>query len=64
EGDWFANGFHGAMAELLCAIEEKREPYNSARHNLRSLALCFAAVASAENHQPVVQGTILRLPGT
>ncbi|MBX7256145.1 MAG: Gfo/Idh/MocA family oxidoreductase [Candidatus Hydrogenedentes bacterium] len=64
EGDWFTNGFHGTMTELLCAIEENREPYNSARHNLRSLALCFAAVASAEQRQPIAPGTVLRLPGT
>jgi len=62
EGDWFTNGFHGTMAELLCAIEEDREPYNSARHNLRSLALCFAAVASAETGQPVVPGTVSGAP--
>jgi predicted dehydrogenase len=62
EGDWFTNGFHGAMAELLCAIEENREPYNSARHNLRSLALCFAAVASAETGQPVVPGSVSAVP--
>lgn len=48
EGCWFSDGFHGAMAELLCAIEEDREPLNSARGNLRSLALCFSAVESAE----------------
>ena len=48
-GTWFTEGFHGTMAELLRAIEEKREPYNSGRDNLESLALCFAAVASAEN---------------
>ena len=53
EGCWFPDGFHGAMAELLCAIEEKREPLNSARSNLRSLALCFAAVESAETGRPV-----------
>src|SRR5262249_19212869 len=47
EGTWFREGFHGAMAELLCAIEEKREPVNNARDNLRGLGLCFAAVASA-----------------
>jgi predicted dehydrogenase len=47
EGEWFREGFHGAMAELLCAIEEKREPVNNARGNLRGLGLCFAAVASA-----------------
>ncbi|HUL53545.1 MAG TPA: Gfo/Idh/MocA family oxidoreductase, partial [Opitutaceae bacterium] len=37
EGTWFSNGFQGAMGELLCAIEENREPANSARDNLGSL---------------------------
>lgn len=62
EGDWFTNGFHGTMAELLCAIEEGREPYNNARHNLRSLAVCFAAIASANTHVPTVPGTVRTLP--
>ena len=53
EGCWFPDGFHGAMAELLCAIEENREPLNSARANLRSLALCFAAVESAETGRAI-----------
>ena len=47
-GSWFPDGFHGAMAELLSAIEEGRQPLHSGRENLRSLALCFAAVESAE----------------
>ena len=47
EGNWFREGFIGTMAELLCAIEDAREPRNSARGNLRSLTLCFAAVESA-----------------
>jgi predicted dehydrogenase len=47
EGTWFREGFLGAMGELLCAIEEDREPANSARDNLRSLSLCFAAIAGA-----------------
>ncbi len=64
EGDWFSNGFHGTMAELLCAIEENREPYNSARHNLRSLALCFAAIASAESGRPETPGEVRRVPDT
>ena len=63
EGAWFSDGFHGTMGELLCSIEEGREPFNSARHNLKSLALCFAAVASAERHEPVVPGTVRRMPG-
>ena len=63
KGCWFPDGFHGTMGELLCAIEEKREPSHSARNNLASLALCFAAVASAERGEPVVPGTVRRLPG-
>jgi hypothetical protein len=41
------------MSELLCAIEENREPYHSARDNLQSLELCFAALTSADTHLPV-----------
>jgi predicted dehydrogenase len=61
DGTWFPDGFHGAMAELLCAIEENREPINAARENLGSLALCFAAVASAECGLPVVVGTVRQI---
>jgi predicted dehydrogenase len=61
DGSWFNDGFAGAMGELLCAIEEDREPSNSARHNLRSLELCFAAVASADRGQPVVPGEVQHL---
>jgi predicted dehydrogenase len=61
-GSWFPDGFHGTMAELLSSIEEKREPMNSARNNLASLALCFAAVASAERGKPVVPGSVKQLP--
>lgn len=49
QGGWFENGFQGAMTELLCAIEEQREPSHSASNNLDSLALCFAALASADD---------------
>ena len=62
EGHWFPDGFHGTMAELLRAIEEDRQPDNSAHNNLPSLALCFAAVASAEQREPVVPATVERLP--
>lgn len=61
-GRWFNDGFHGAMAELLCALEENRRPVHNARANLHSLALCFAAIESADTHQPVVPGTVRRLP--
>ena len=64
EGNWYDDGFHGTMAELLRAVEEDREPTNSGRDNLRSLELCFAAVASAERGEPVVPGEVRRLPGS
>lgn len=62
EGTWFPDGFHGTMAELLCAIEENREPQNSARNNLTSLGLCYAAIASATENAPMVPGVVRRLP--
>jgi predicted dehydrogenase len=54
-GTWFPDGFQGAMAELLCAIENRRQPLNNARDNLQSLALCFAALESARS------GSVIKL---
>ena len=62
QGQWFNDGFAGAMGELLCAVEEEREPSNGARGNLDSLALCFAAIASAREGWPVEPWTVRRLP--
>jgi predicted dehydrogenase len=62
EGHWMPDGMHGTMGELLCAIEEKREPRNSARNNLLSLEICFAAIASADSGQPQRPGTVRKLP--
>lgn len=62
QGTWFPDGFRGAMGELLCSIEEGREPITNARDNLNSLALCFAAVASADSQIPVVPGQVRKLP--
>jgi predicted dehydrogenase len=61
KGKWFNDGFCGAMAELLCAIEEDREPSNAARTNLDSLALCFAALESADTGRPQMPGKVRRL---
>jgi predicted dehydrogenase len=61
KGTWFPDGFHGTMGELLCAIEENRQPTHSAKNNLRSLELCFAAVASSLRHKPIVPGMIRKL---
>ncbi len=62
KGSWFPGGFHGTMGELLCAVEERREPSNGARDNLKSLALCFAAIASATDGRPRAPGSVRRLP--
>jgi predicted dehydrogenase len=48
EGAWYPDGFAGALAELMCAVAEDREPFNSARHNLLSLEMTLAACKSAE----------------
>lgn len=57
EGEWWPDGFAGAMAELVSAVAEAREPYNSARHNLLSLELTLAACRSAERDgEPVTVG--------
>lgn len=61
QGNRFENGFQGAMGELLRAIEERREPRHSARGNLATLELAFAALASAESGQPVTPGRVQRL---
>jgi predicted dehydrogenase len=60
EGTWFNDGFRGAMGELLCSIEEDREPSNGARENLRSLALAFAAVRSRITGREIAAGEARR----
>jgi len=60
-GSWFNDGFHGAMAELLSAIEENREPSNNGRGNLLSLALAFAAIDSSRTGLARPVGSVRRL---
>ena len=62
EGAWYPEGLAGTMAELLSAIAEDREPYNSARHNLLSLELTLAACRSADLRRRA-GGAVTRLPG-
>jgi predicted dehydrogenase len=56
EGKWFPDGFRGTLGEFLRAIEADREPSISGRNNLRSLEICFAALASADTGRPVKPG--------
>ncbi len=60
-GTWFPGGFHGTMGELLSAIEGGRESEISAANNLHSLALCFAAVHSAEQGKTIVPGSVTQI---
>jgi predicted dehydrogenase len=48
---WFPDAFAGTMAQLLCALEEGREPEICGRDNLETLALCEAVRASAKEHR-------------
>jgi predicted dehydrogenase len=61
QGSWFPDGFHGTMGELLCAIEEKRIPWNNASDNLKSLRLCFSACASADKGKAVNPATVNKI---
>jgi hypothetical protein len=50
------------MAEFLSAVDGGRDPIHSGRNNLDSLALCYAAVASAEAQEPIVPGSVRSMP--
>lgn len=60
QGQWFNDGFAGAMGALLCAIEDGTAPENAARGNLTSLALTFAALRSAKTGREVAVGSVRR----
>ncbi len=61
QGKWFNDGFKGTIGELICSIEENRVPKNSARSNLDSLALCFAAIESANSGSSKEVGSVRTL---
>jgi predicted dehydrogenase len=50
---WFPDAFQGTMGELLCSIEEDRDPVISGRDNLKTLALVEACFASFEQRRSV-----------
>ena len=50
---WFPDAFVGPMAELLCALEENREPSINGDDNLKTMALVDAAYRSAKEHRAV-----------
>jgi predicted dehydrogenase len=60
-GHWFPDAFRGTMGELLCSLEENRPCQLAAENNLKSLELCFAAVASSMNGEPIQIGQVRKL---
>ena len=58
QGQWFNDGFAGAMGALLVAIETGVPPENAARGNLDSLANTFAALQAARTGQAAVPGQV------
>ena len=57
---WFPDAFIGPMAELLLALEEKREPAISGKDNLQTMALVDACYVSAKEHRAVEVREVLK----
>jgi predicted dehydrogenase len=58
-GEWFVDGFAGAMGELMCAVAEDREPEHSAADAAESVRVMIAARDSA-----AADGSPVSLPAT
>jgi predicted dehydrogenase len=63
QGKWFPDGFRGTLGEFLRSLEEGRESSISARDNLATLELTFAALASSVSGRPLKPGTVRVAPG-
>ena len=50
---WFPDAFVGPMAELLCALEARRQPSLNGTDNLKTMALVDACYQSARTHRAV-----------
>ncbi|MDH3583717.1 MAG: Gfo/Idh/MocA family oxidoreductase [Phycisphaerae bacterium] len=57
---WFPDAFVGPMAELLCALEDGKQPQMNGTDNLRTMALVDAAYRSAREHRAVALKEIAR----
>lgn len=61
EGDWWRNGMHGAMSELIAAVHTGVAAGNTAANSLDGLRLCFAAISSSRSDAPVDPRTVRSL---
>jgi predicted dehydrogenase len=57
---WFPDAFVGTMAQLLCALEDGKEPEISGRDNLETIALCQAVFTAAQEHRVTTVKEFLR----
>lgn len=57
---WFPDTFVGPMTELLCALEQNRQPTISSTDNLKTMALVEACYRSARKHRAVKISEITR----
>jgi predicted dehydrogenase len=57
---WFPDAFVGTMAQLLCALEEGREPEISGQDNLHTMALVDACYLSVRERRAVELKELLR----
>jgi predicted dehydrogenase len=48
---WFPDAFVGTMAQLLCALEEGKEPEISGKDNLETIGVCEAVFAGARENR-------------
>lgn len=48
EGQWFPDAFYGIMFELMCAIQEDREPSTGGEDNLETLRVMHSIIQSVE----------------
>jgi predicted dehydrogenase len=58
EGDWWSNGMHGTMSELIKAVHSGVPAENTAANSLDGLRLCFAAIQSSRSGSPIDPRTI------
>ena len=56
---WFPDAFVGPMGELLCALEQEREPTISGHDNLFTMALVDAAYRSHAEHRAISLNEVL-----
>jgi hypothetical protein len=56
---WFPDAFVGPMSDLLCALEEDRDPDPSGEDNLKTMALVDACYLSAREHRAVELSEII-----